>query len=191
MHDQRNAPTRPACRMLCLDCRHLAEPDTLLQGSDRLELAAWASGVLPGLAYCVWRHLGRVKVCEACGGGNLMRASRALAARTPAQAPPARGTRIRSERGHDFPWPGGLRSPRERMRLGGPAAIAMALAFGLVAGAGLGALSGASLEWAAALACFAGVWCAWQLQPIAWERDPFDACAAWAPDGRPIRIERA
>jgi hypothetical protein len=189
MHLHRN--DRPARRMLCLACHHLAEPDTLLEGSDRLELAAWATGVLPGLLYCAWRHLCRAKACEACGSGELMRETRAIAARLPGQAPRAAGTRIRCERGEAFPWPQPLRTPRGRLRLGGPAGLAMGLAFTLTLAAVLGSLRPAALELAGGLACFALLWCAWQLQPMAWQRDPLEHCAAWDPEGRPIRIERA
>ena len=46
-------------RMLCTECLHLGEPDTVLEGSDRVELLAWCCFALPGLVYCWWRHLCR------------------------------------------------------------------------------------------------------------------------------------
>ena len=195
MHFQRSQPISggraPARRMLCLHCRHLAEPDTVLDGSDRLELLGWAAGVLPGWLYCAWRHLCRAKLCEACGSGELMRESRAIAARLPGQASRATGARIRSERGADFPWPRELRAPRGRLRRGVPAAVAMGLAAGLALLATLGSLHPSAFELAGGLACGALLWCVWQLQPMAWQRDPHAGYAARDPQGRALRIERA
>ena len=54
-------------RMLCTECRHMGEPDTVLEGSDRVELAGWCLLAVPGLLYCGWRHLNRFKVCPRCG----------------------------------------------------------------------------------------------------------------------------
>ncbi len=177
--------------MLCLRCAHLAEPDTVLEGSDRIELVAWSAGVLPGALYCAWRHLCRAKRCEACGSGELIRESRAMSQRRLETAPRAAGPRIRPERGQAFPWPPALRTPRGRLLRGGPAATVMGFAWALVLLTLGGSLRPGTLELAGALAFGAVLWCVWQLQPMAWQSDPFEACAAWDPQGREIHIERA
>ncbi len=192
IHLQRTlASPRPARRMLCLRCAHLAEPDTVLEGSDRVELLAWSLGVLPGALYCAWRHGCRAKRCEACGSGELMRESRAMAQRHPGAAPRAAGPRVRPEQGPAFPWPPALRTPRGRLARGGPAMVAMGIAWALVVLTLGGSLRPGAFELAGALALGAVLWCVWQLQPMAWQSDPFDACTAWDPHGREIRIERA
>ena len=43
-----------AVRMVCADCFEVAVPDTVLEGSDLLELLAWACFGIPGLLYCWW-----------------------------------------------------------------------------------------------------------------------------------------
>ena len=70
-------------RMLCTDCFVTAEPDTVLEGSDLLELLGWCCLAAPGLLYCWWRHALRIKVCAFCGSRELVREARAAAARAP------------------------------------------------------------------------------------------------------------
>ncbi len=63
-------------RMLCATCGRTDVPDDLVFGSDRLELAAWALLLLPGLLYCLWRHANRRTVCAHCGSDVLLRETR-------------------------------------------------------------------------------------------------------------------
>jgi len=80
-------------RMLCTCCGETAAPDTRVTGSDRLELALWVLFLVPGLLYCVWRHLHRRRACPACGSSDLIRESRASHSRNLQQeTPPAPAT---------------------------------------------------------------------------------------------------
>jgi hypothetical protein len=103
--------------MLCSDCKRTARPDTLIGGSDALELIGWLCFLLPGLVYCYWRHLDRIKVCSFCGGTGLVR--EAKAARKPPEvgvpAPPPQRIHYSAER---LRWPRWLASPRLRLRRG-------------------------------------------------------------------------
>ena len=74
-------------RMMCVDCGHVGVPDTLLPGSDFLELVLWSCLALPGLLYCGARHWLRMKACAQCGGASLLRESRAAALRPSASRP--------------------------------------------------------------------------------------------------------
>jgi hypothetical protein len=67
--------------MLCTRCGETAAPDSRVAGSDRLELALWLVFLVPGLLYCVWRHLQRRRTCPACGSSDLIRESRASRSR--------------------------------------------------------------------------------------------------------------
>jgi hypothetical protein len=180
-----------ALRMLCIDCLHVGEPDTVLDGSDRVELIAWCCGVLPGLVYCWWRHLCRFKVCGQCGSDTLMRESRAAAARHAPQARPATGSRIWSTAGLDFRWPLPLCSPRERLRSGAIGSSLLAFACGAWL---LGAFDLTShLRALQVLTCggvLAAVWLAWQVHQIARRRSVLGDCRAWDDRGRMLRIER-
>ena len=69
-----------ASRMLCTDCFETSHPQTLLAGSDRIEMVAWLCFALPGWLYCWWRHMLRIKVCGVCGGSSLVREARVAAA---------------------------------------------------------------------------------------------------------------
>ena len=162
-------------RMHCTDCRATGPADTLLDGSDWVEMASWLLGGLPGWLYCAWRHQLRIKVCSVCGSGALMRESRAQALLYPPQVPPSSGAPIANRSGPSR-WPRGLREPRQRLRCGGVWLAAWALA-----AAGLPA-AGALLG--AALLC----------REIARElRRHFGPgrCRAWDAQGRPLQIELA
>ena len=78
-----------ASRMLCTDCFETSHPQTLLAGSDRIEMVAWLCFALPGWLYCWWRHRLRIKVCGVCGGSSLVREARVAAANDPHAAPQA------------------------------------------------------------------------------------------------------
>ncbi|MFQ5417854.1 MAG: hypothetical protein ACE5FL_12510 [Myxococcota bacterium] len=176
-------------RMLCTDCGRTGEADTLLEGSDVVELVGWCCLALPGLAYCWWRHALRIKVCAFCGGRELIRETRAARQRELPQAPPSGGSQVRNLFGPVL-WPRGLATPRERLRRGGVvAALAGALITSLAA-APLG-LASAEASWAAVL--WLGVastgWSAYQGIRVAQLRAAESRCRAWDRDGRPLRIE--
>jgi hypothetical protein len=181
-----------ALRMLCTECLHVGEPDTVLEGSDRIEFLAWCCFALPGLVYCWWRHLCRFKVCPECGSDALMRESRAAAARRAPQARPVGGSRIRSLEGLGFVWPRPLGSPRERLRSGSITSLLLLLgcsawllgALDLTSEAH--ALQGAS---AGGLLCIS--WLLRQIHQIARLRGAVTGCEAWDQQGRALRIERA
>ncbi len=189
----RQEAARPdvATRMLCTECLHVGEPDTLLDGSDRVELAAWCCFALPGLLYCGWRHLQRSKVCPECGSGALMRESRAAAARRAPQASPADGARVYSLSGLSFAWPQPLGSTRLRLRHGSVGALL--LAFGASAWL-LGVLDVApeaeALQAASVGGLLSATWLARQIQRITRPRNGLEACEAWDEHGRALRIER-
>ncbi|MGH0032353.1 MAG: hypothetical protein ACQGVC_21380 [Myxococcota bacterium] len=179
-----------ALRMLCTDCLHVGTPDTLLEGSDRVELLAWACLAVPGLVYCWWRHLRRQKICPQCGSGALMRESRASAARNAPQAVASTGARVLSPAA-PFAWPTSLGSPRGRLRQGALAALASAFAgaawlLGLLdvtpEAQALQAASGGFLLCAA--------WVGWQLQQILRTRGRWLGVEAWDESGRRLHIER-
>ena len=177
--------------MLCTECLHLGEPNTVLDGSDRVELAAWCCLALPGMLYCGWRHLRRCKVCPECGSDALMRECRAAAARRTQQAWPAGGARVYSLSSLSFTWPRPLGSTRVRLRCG--SAGALLLGFGASAWH-LGALDVAPLALALQTASVAGLlgapWLARQIQRIAKLRHGLEVCEAWDEHGRALRIER-
>lgn len=177
-----------AVRMLCTDCGRTARPDTWLEGSDRLELAGWLLGVLPGLLYCWWRHETRRKACMCCGGFALVRESRSARRRRPDPAFESPG-RVRNASGFRR-WPRPLRTPRERLRHGGAALSCLALslaAFGLGLAPGaagpapwrlLPLAAAASLAWTLSLAIRL-----WRSERTA------VACEAWDAQGRRIPIQ--
>lgn len=173
-------------RMLCTECLHLGAPDTVLEGSDRVELAAWCLLGLPGLVYCGWRHLNRFKTCAACGSPALMRECRAAAGRRPPLAPTA-VARVRSL-GSDFAWPRPFGSTRVRLRSGSVAALLIALA-------GVAALLGVlelapeprALQTASASGLLGLGWLGHMAQQVARLRS--GRCEAWDARGRPLRIE--
>jgi hypothetical protein len=161
-------------RMHCADCRATGLADTLLEGSDWIEMAGWLFGGLPGWLYCAWRHQLRIKVCSLCGSGALMRESRAQARRNPPQAPPSFGAPVANHSGPSR-WPRGLREPRQRLRLGGVWLAAWALAAaGLPVVGGLLAAALLGREAARGLRHFGP-----------------GHCRAWDAQGRPLHIELA
>lgn len=101
--------------MLCTSCWRTARPDIWLEGSDRLELAGWLCGVVPGLLYCAWRQAGRRRACPACGGLELVREARALRDAEPEGVAWGAG---RWRCAKPLRWPAALRSPRLRIRHG-------------------------------------------------------------------------
>lgn len=177
------------CRMICTDCFHVGEPETVLAGSDRLEILGWCLFALPGLIYCWWRHAGRSKICAACGGGALMRESRAAAARRGPVASSGSG-RFHSDHGA-FLWPGTLVSPRVRLRSGSVAA-----ALSLVAAVAwiLGLLEPGPSTTAQVVArggwLLCAGWIAFQAALLVRERSFAAGCRAWDEQGRPLRLER-
>lgn len=178
-------------RMLCTECLHVGEPDTVLEGSDRVEIVAWCCFALPGLLYCWWRHLQRYKVCPECGSDALMRECRAAAARHAPQAPPAAGACVRSASGLGFSWPRPLGSTRVRLRHGsvGSLLFAAGCAAWLLGALGVApnahAVHVASAGWA-----LCATWIARQVQQITRLRHGLPGCRAWDADGRPLRIEQ-
>jgi hypothetical protein len=178
--------------MMCTECFHVAVPDTVLDGSDFVELLAWACFAFPGLLYCWWRHVNRIKVCPDCRGTELLRESRASAARRPPDAAPSHGQRIRNAAG-PVRWPAALANPRERLRSGSVSAfllVASLLAWTL------GMLDLAPADKAFAVLCASALLCAtWivhQGVQIARRRPSVaQQCRAWDQNGRTLHIEQA
>jgi hypothetical protein len=177
-------------RMMCTDCFRTAHADTVLEGSDLVEMLGWCCFAVPGLLYCWWRHALRIKVCSFCGGHELVREARAAAARLPWQASPFRGPRVWNASG-PVRWPRALATPRERLRHGGVAAA--------LVGAFLGSLALAALDLAAhsgivaaacAIAFLGSAWVAFQVVRVSRMRATLPGCKAWDQHGRPLRIER-
>ena len=161
--------------MHCADCRATGPADTLLEGSDWIEMASWLLGGLPGWLYCAWRHQLRIKVCGACGSGALMRESRAQARLHPPQAPLSSGISVANRSGPSR-WPRGLREPRQRLRQGVIWLVAWILTL-----AGLPAIGGL------VAAAFLGREGTRELQ----RRFGPGRCRAWDAQGRPLHIEMA
>ena len=162
-------------RMYCADCRATGQADTLLEGSDWVEMASWMLGGLPGWLYCAWRHQLRVKVCGVCGSEALMRESRAQARLAPPQAPLSSGSRVANCSGPSR-WPRGLREQRRRLRQG----VIWLVAWILIA-------VGLPLIGALVVTAFLGREITRELQ---WRSGP-GRCRAWDVNGRPLRIEMA
>ena len=181
---------RPAIRMLCTECLELGEPDTVLEGSDRIELAAWCLLALPGLFYCAWRHATRFKVCSRCGSDALMRECRAAVARRQPEARRAGGSRVRSLSSLAIAWPRPFDSTRLRLRCGAIAAL-----FVLLAGCSglMGVLDLAPPLQASQAALASGLLCAlWLFHQLQHSRLRCGGaiCGAWDADGRALRIEQ-
>lgn len=51
---------------VCKTCRYLGRPERELRGSGAVELILLLCGVLPGIAYGVWRHRGPIHLCPRC-----------------------------------------------------------------------------------------------------------------------------
>lgn len=99
-------------RMLCTDCGQTDRPNTLIGGSDLLELVLWACLVVPGLLYCGWRHASRCKVCAHCGSPHLVREARAARERAGEPVAGAGGGFVYSSRPLPFLGPPGTRFRR-------------------------------------------------------------------------------
>jgi hypothetical protein len=177
--------------MMCTDCFRTAEANTLLEGSDLVEMLAWCCFALPGLLYCWWRHALRVKVCASCGSRELIREARAAAERAPRQAPPAGGPRVRNLSG-PVRWPRALAAPRARLRHGGVAAclVGTSLLCAVPALLNLAAADAALVTVHVTTSGF-GVWLVYQAVRVAHMRATLPGCKAWDASGRPLRIERA
>jgi hypothetical protein len=178
-------------RMMCTDCFRTAEADTVLEGSDLLEMLGWCCLAVPGLLYCWWRHALRIKICAFCGGRELVREARAAAERAPRQAPPSDGPRVWSLSG-PVCWPRALATPRERLRHGGVVASLVGV---FLASAALSALDLATRDGAVAaahaIAAVCGAWIAYEAIRVSQMRATLPGCKAWDQHGRPLRIERA
>ena len=115
----------PGRRMLCTACGRTEAPDTLIGGSDLLELIAWCLFLLPGLVYCYWRNATRRKVCPRCGSLDLMREARASRERGAGGAPAgARGRSVYAAR--PIAWMGLPAQRLRRIRQSGAAALGVA-----------------------------------------------------------------
>jgi len=179
-----------APRMLCTQCFRTAVADTLLPGSDRVEMLAWCALALPGLMYCWWRHALRIKFCGYCGSEDLVREARAAAARAPQHALPADGPRITDASGRRR-WPRALVAPRDRLRHGSAA--------GALAAATLVSFAGATLRFiepdlaVPATLTFATLtlgWLLYQAVRVSRFQERAASCRAWDASGRRLQIER-
>ena len=176
-------------RMFCTSCARTAEPDTVLDGSDLVELLGWCVFAVPGWLYCVWRHVGRRKACAFCGSGELIREARATRRRMAPQAPSSHGPRVLGETG-PASWPRGLATPRERLRHGGVGAalvVALLLSWALAATSLAAARSAAGANAALTLLCAS--WMLHQIARVRRLRRELPGCRAWDGRGRPVSIE--
>jgi hypothetical protein len=174
-----------ACRMQCTSCLEIAEPETLLGGSDLAEIASWLCFVVPGWLYCLWRHSLRRKICQFCGSESLIREARAAQARTPVSVP-REDARVRSSLNPRH-WPRALSTPRKRLMHGGVGALFLS---GLLLCLALSALPNPPLG-AEVSAFYLSLIClGWMLLEtlrVRLYRAP--ACSAWDESGRAIQIE--
>ena len=168
--------------MLCSDCLRVAVPDTVLGGTDLGELLGWCCLAVPGLLYCAWRHLNRLKACPHCASPNLIREARAADARRWPIAAPATGRRIRTL-SPAIDWPRALRDPRDRLRRGSVATGLLVLAIAAHA-------AGTAPLLAVGSSALCLVWVAHQLIQISRMRATLPGCRAWDQHGRPLRIEQ-
>jgi len=53
-------------RYICTTCQYVGRPARELRGSGALELILLLFGVLPGIAYGIWRHRGPILLCPRC-----------------------------------------------------------------------------------------------------------------------------
>jgi hypothetical protein len=177
-------------RMMCTDCLRTAEADTLLEGSDTIELLAWCCLALPGLFYCWWRHALRIKICAFCGGRELVREARAAAARQPQSAPSEWQAPVRSAPAR-FDWPDAFANPRDRLRHGSVMALlAGTFIVSLVPAALDLAADGSALVIAHATVVASVAWGSYQGLRVAQRHSELSGCRAWDGQGRPIRVER-
>jgi hypothetical protein len=168
----------------------LEVPETVLPGSDFVELVSWCCFGLPGLVYCALRHLNRYKACVRCGSVALMREARASAARRLPDAPPLSGPRVRNVAG-PVSWPPSLATPRVRLRKGAGGAIL--LSFALAAfGLGLVDLVSPRLAFGVMLGATGAtlLWLSRRILELACRpARSLERCQAWDDEGRTLRIE--
>lgn len=175
-------------RMMCMDCYHVAVPDTVLDGSDVLELLGWCCFGILGLLYCWWRHLNRIKVCAHCGSEELMRESHAAAERHVPQAPPSFGPCMLTRSGAArVRWPRALRTPRARLHSGSLGALLLSA---LVVFWTLDTLELAAPGMVTASCLLFGSWLLHQLHHVSRLRSTLPGCRAWDQRGRPLHIEQ-
>jgi len=177
-------------RMMCMECFSTAEADTVLEGSDIVEMIAWGCFAFPGMLYCWWRHALRIKVCSVCGSGELVREARAAAARSLPQAAPVDEPGVCNLSG-PVRWPRPFAVPRERLRHGCVLASLAGTLFVWLALVALGIASHASMiaviPW---IATASGGWIFYEVVRISRVRTSWSSCKAWDRYGRPLRIER-
>jgi hypothetical protein len=165
-----------ATRMLCTACCETAQPDTVIGGSDLVEILGWMLLAIPGWLYCSWRHALRTKICTHCGSDALIREARAASARrVPVETRP---TQTIKSSGATQLWPRALAIPRDRMRRGGVGAT-LVLAWVV-----------ASAWTAMGAALFFGIFCAtWLIvesNRVFRLRAP--QCTAWDASGRALEL---
>ena len=177
-------------RMMCTECFRTADAGTVLEGSDIVEMIAWACFGVPGLLYCWWRHALRIKVCSVCGSGELVREAWAAAVRSLPQVPPAAEPIVCNLSG-PVRWPRPFAVPRERLRHGFVLASLAGTFFICLALDALGIASHPSMiaviRWTAT-AC--GGWILYEAVRVSRVRASWSSCKAWDRYGRPLRIER-
>ena len=175
--------------MLCTHCHEVTVPETVLSGSDFAELVAWSCFALPGYLYCAWRHWNRVKARPECGSHALMRESRASRARNAAVEDA--WDRVRNEDG-PARWPRGLRSPRQRLRIGLLGALPAGLALLAWLCDALGWVS--EPPWLVSVLglglSLSGLWVVANGLRVARLELAREPVAAWDHEGRALRIER-
>jgi hypothetical protein len=172
-------------RMLCTACNETAEPDTVIEGSDLVEMLSWLCLAIPGWLYCWWRHSARLKVCAHCGSDSLIREARAAQARgLPTE--PRVVQRVRNAYGPDR-WPQPLATPRDRLRHGGIGAVLIA---GLVMFGMLSAIPqppDSAVGAAVSFGTLSAIWLIVETTRIV--RLQPSSCAAWDASGRALAIK--
>jgi hypothetical protein len=149
-------------------------------------LLGWCCFGIPGLLYCWWRHLNRIKVCPRCGSNQLMREARAAAARRVPQAPPTFGPPLRTLSGASpVPWPRALRTPRARLHSGSVGALLLTVLPTLELAMSDVAPALVSASW-----LLLASWLLHQLYRVSRLRSTLPGCRAWDQHGRPLRIEQ-
>jgi hypothetical protein len=172
-------------QMLCTACNETAEPDTLIEGSDLVEMLSWLCLAVPGWLYCWWRHSLRLKVCAHCGSESLIREARAAKTRR-LRTEPRAGQRVRNTHGPER-WPRALATPRDRLRHGGVGALLVA---GLVSFGMLNAIPqppGNAVGAALSFGTLTAIWLIVEAVRIA--RLQPSSCAAWDASGRALAIK--
>jgi hypothetical protein len=175
--------------MMCADCYAVDIPDTVLEGSDLLELLGWCCMGIPGLLYCWWRHLNRSKICPACGGAALVREARAAAERRGPVEPLSFVPRIVVLAGsRRIDWPRALRTPRARLRNGSVGVLLLGISLFTWALGSMGMAAPATVTLALSLSTL--LVASWLLYQLAVPCSIRSDCQAWDECGRSLRIER-